>query len=47
MLQAAFHGDLAEGNLLLNGEEFSTRFYFLTVIVYDPLTGEVLDSKGF
>ncbi len=47
VLQAAFHGDLAEGNLLLNGEEFSTRFYFLTVIVYDPLTGEVLDSKGF
>ncbi|MCR4895923.1 MAG: hypothetical protein K5891_04000 [Lachnospiraceae bacterium] len=47
LLQTAFHGDLSEQNLLLDGEDLSNQFYFLKVIVYDPLTGEILDSKGF
>ena len=46
-LRVQYVEDLYPGNVMINWEEYSQKFYCLTVVTYDTFTGEVIESRGF
>lgn len=46
-LRVRYVEKLHPGNVMINLEEYSQKFYCLTVVTYDMFTGEVIESRGF
>lgn len=47
MLKVQFVDDLEPSNIMINLEEYAQPHFHLTVVTYDTLTDEVIESRGF